>query len=67
MLGTLAGVLKLFAQQHRNDMSAQAMVEFMTANDFPAMDEFTVEAVSELLEQLKASGDYDNIIAEANA
>jgi hypothetical protein len=62
---TIVSVLTLFAKERRNDMGAQAIVDYMTANNFPKMEEFTVEAVTEILEWLKAEGFYNGIIADA--
>jgi hypothetical protein len=67
MRKTISTVLMLFVSERRNDMSAQAMVDFMTANKFPAMEEFTVEAVTEALEWMKAEGHYDRLVAKGEA
>jgi hypothetical protein len=58
-LGGVAGVLKLFTNERRNDMSAEAIAAFLDSVHYP------VEEVAERLTELKASGDYDRIIAEA--
>ena len=52
-------VLKMFVQEHRNDLSAEAIAAFMNRQDFP------LDLVTEALTDLKASGDYDRIVAEA--
>jgi len=50
----------LFAEQHRNDMSAEAIAEFLdTPDDYPA------DEIAQALDQLRASGDYDLIVNEA--
>jgi hypothetical protein len=52
-------VLKLFATERRNDFSAQAIAGFLESPEhYPA------EEVSELLDELRASGDYERIIGE---
>jgi 4-diphosphocytidyl-2C-methyl-D-erythritol kinase len=48
MRGTIAGVLKLFNQQQRNDRSAEAIAAFL---DMP--EHFPVEVVRELLAELQ--------------
>jgi hypothetical protein len=48
MRGTIAGVLKLFNQQQRNDRSAEAIAAFL---DMP--EHFPVEVVRELLVELQ--------------
>ena len=54
-------VLKMFVQEQRNDLSAEAIAAHMNRPDFP------LDVVTEALADLKASGDYDHIIAEAAA
>jgi hypothetical protein len=61
-LDTVAGILKLFAQERRNDMSAEAIAEFLS-NPYA----YPVEAIASALEQLRASGDYDRIVNEATS
>ena len=46
-------------EERRNDMSAEAIAAFLNSVHYP------VEEVAERLAELKASGDYDRIIAEA--
>jgi hypothetical protein len=53
-------VLKLFAEQRRNDMSAEAMAEFLAMPD-----NYPTEAIAHALDQLRATGDYDRIVSEA--
>jgi hypothetical protein len=60
-LGSVAAVLKLFAKQKRNDFSPAAVAAFLNA---PL---FTPETVAELVNALKASGDYDRILSDASA
>jgi hypothetical protein len=47
MRGTVAGVLKLFDQQQRNDRSAEAIATFLDMPEY-----FPVEVVRELLAEL---------------
>jgi hypothetical protein len=60
-LATVAGTLKFFASQGR-DVSAEAMAEFLKMPDVlaPAL-------IAELLDELKASGDYDRIVEDGRA
>ena len=51
---------KFFAEQHRNDMSAEAIAEF---RDRP--DDYPTCEIALALDQLRASGDYDRIVGEA--
>ena len=53
-------VLKTFVQEKRNDLSAEAIAAYMNRPDLCPLD-----LVTEVLADLKASGDYDRIIAEA--
>ena len=62
LAGTVAGALKLFAQQQRNDMSAEAIWQFLDMGD-----RLTVEQITEALDWLRAEGHYDRILAEAIA
>jgi hypothetical protein len=59
-LGAVAGFVKLFAKERRNDFSAAAIAAAMNGH-------YPVEDVVAVLEELKASGDYDRIIAETSA
>jgi hypothetical protein len=52
----VAGILKLFAMERRNDFSAEAIAALLDSPHYP------VEEVAERLAELKASGDYDRII-----
>jgi hypothetical protein len=59
---TAASVLMLFAKERRNDMSAEAIAEFLNMpGDYPP------EEIAQALDQLRASGDYDLIVNEAVA
>jgi hypothetical protein len=62
LAGIIAGTLKLFAQQRRNDMGAEAVWQFMGLGDRVSVDE-----VAEALDWLRAEGHYDRVIAEATA
>jgi hypothetical protein len=56
---TVAAFLKLFTEQRRNDFSAEAITA--------AIDDavgYPLELVTAALAELKASGDYDRILAE---
>jgi hypothetical protein len=57
--GAVAGFVKLFAKERRNDFSAEAIAAVLDSEHYP------VAEVAERLAELKASGDYDRIIAEA--
>jgi hypothetical protein len=46
-----------------NDMSAEAIVTFLGSGPYAV--HLPLKEVAELLAELKASGDYDRIIAEA--
>jgi hypothetical protein len=56
---TVAACIKHFVMERRNDFSAEAIAAML---DMP--DAYPVEFVAEILDNLKASGDYDRIIAE---
>jgi hypothetical protein len=55
----VAAVLKLFAKERRNDFSPEAVAAFLNT---PL---FTPEIVAELVDSLKASGDYKRILSDA--
>ena len=57
--GTVAGVVKLFAQEGR-ELTAQAVVDFL---EMP--DAYPLEIVADALENLRTEGHLDHIIAEA--
>ena len=59
VLATVAGMLVFFTRERRNDMSAQAM-----ADSLAMPDDYPVEAIAKALDQLRATGDYDRIVAE---
>jgi hypothetical protein len=67
----VVGALKLFAQQRRDDMSAEAIWQFLIAARLLAVgnretgDRISVEQIAEALDTLRAEGHYDRIIAEA--
>jgi hypothetical protein len=56
-------MLKLFAHQRRNDFSAEAI-----AARLPKVvrdtEQYPVEFVAEILDEFKASGDFDRLVAE---
>ena len=60
-LSAVAAVLKLFAKERRNDFSPEAVAAFLNT---PL---FTPEIVAELVDALKASGDYKRILSEVRA
>jgi hypothetical protein len=57
-LSTVAGCIKLFAKERRNDFSAEAIAALLDSPHYP------VEDVAERLAELKTSGDFDRIIAD---
>jgi hypothetical protein len=58
MLGSVAAVVGLFAKEGR-EIAAQAIADFLNMpQDYPC------EAVAEMLDELKADGEYDRIVAE---
>ena len=60
MRSTAAGLLKLFVQQRRNDMGAEAMAEVLNRpDDYPA------DELAQALDWLRATGEYDRIVNEA--
>jgi hypothetical protein len=60
VVATVAGTLKLFVRERRNDMSAEAMAAFLDKPHF-----YSADAIAAALEELRASGEYDRIVAEA--
>jgi hypothetical protein len=61
MLGHVADIIKLWTQERRNDLSAEAIAEFFR------MPELSVEVVTGLITELRASGEYDRIVAKSNS
>lgn len=55
--GAVIAFLKAFVRERRSDFSAEAIVE---ATD----NHLSLEFVTEVLAELKASGEYDRILAE---
>jgi hypothetical protein len=60
-LSSVAGCLKFLTRERRNDFSAEAIAALLDSEYYP------VEEIAERLDELKASGDYDRILAEASA
>jgi hypothetical protein len=64
----VSATMRLFVSQRRNDFSAEAITEMLlTIVPASMRDEITVEFVTEILDEFKASGDHDRIIADAEA
>lgn len=59
---TVAMYLKLFVKERRNDMSAEAIAAALNRPD-----DYPVDEIARALDQLRATGDYDRIVNEANA
>jgi SLT domain-containing protein len=59
-LATVAGILQVFVRERRNDMSAEAMANFLALPE-----QYPVEAIARALDQLRADGDYDRIVSTA--
>jgi hypothetical protein len=56
--GALAAAVKLFAKERRRDLGAAAIATMLR---------YPVDLVTALLDELKASGDFDRIVAAAGA
>jgi hypothetical protein len=66
----VAGALKLFAHQRRNDMSAEAIAAFFnrrSIDEASPEDRYSVEDIAAELQALREYGDYERIIAEGQA